>query len=95
MSSINPTIGRRVWFWTANADQANVRDPRQAFDAGVIFVHNPTTVCLSVIDHSGRHSVEDSVPLRDSQPGDEHGKGERYATWMPYQMQAASKDQAA
>jgi hypothetical protein len=101
MSTITPTIGRKVWFWTA-FDQ-NVHDKVQPFDATVIFVHSPTTVDLHVVDHAGQMLRRTSVELLDpsrpaTEPGetpDCHGTGREYATWMPYQVSAAAKDKAA
>ena len=93
-STIKPTIGRRVWFWTGGME--NVRDQAQAFDAGVIFVNGDGTVDLTVTDHTGLQLLRRSVPLGDARtegPPDAHGHGHGdYATWMPYQMAAAKKD---
>ena len=92
MSSIAPTIGRKVWYWTNNPN--GMLDNKQAFDATILFVHNPTMVNLSVIDHEGNPSVETSVQLRDPAPEgqkpDQHEfGGSAYATWMPYQTSQA------
>jgi hypothetical protein len=90
---ISPTIGRRVWFWpngcTAIGSCSNfvVIDKAQAFDAGVVYVWNDRMVNLDVADHYGKHFPASSVPLlQDDDPVPEFGF---YATWMPYQQQAA------
>ena len=95
-STIKPTIGRRVWFWTGGME--NVRDQAQAFDAGVIFVNGDGTVDLSVTDHTGLQLLRRSVPLGDARregPPDAHNHGHGdYATWMPYQQAQHAKQQA-
>ena len=88
MSSIVPTIGRKVWYWGTDAGSA--QDPKQAFDATVIFVHNPTCVNLAVTNHGGTSSTANSVQLLDYSD-DFHGSAVAHATWMPYQQQQAAK----
>lgn len=97
MSSIAPSIGRKVWFFSGSTTGA--QDPKQAFDATVIFVHNPTTVNLVATNHWGTSMSLASVQLRDPTPEDTHGKEPfGYATWMPYQVgqagMAAAKKEA-
>lgn len=85
MSSIVPTIGRKVWYWSASTSCVN--DDKQAFDATVIYVHNPTTVDLMVTNHAGTTYNVRSANLRD--PGffaDCHSVPAPYATWMPFQV---------
>ena len=83
MSSIKPTIGRKVWYF---GSFGNVVDSRQPFDATVIYVWGDTCVNLQVIDHTGKVYTETSVMLRDPQDGDQHGVGLSVATWMPFQV---------
>jgi hypothetical protein len=99
-SSITPTIGRKVWFWASedfiDATDCVPEDPKQAFDATVIYVHSDGNVNLSVVDHRGEQGLVENCELRDPGEGDEHGGEEDYATWMPYQMgQAAKKEPSA
>jgi len=97
MSSIVPTIGRKVWYWSSG--HVGVLDNKQAFDATVIYVvpsADPSLVHLQVINHMGYASVENGVALRDHQEGDSHSSVEyRVATWMPYQMGQAQRTEAA
>lgn len=84
MSTITPTIGRKVWFWPdANCitSLAATRENGQPFDATIICVHDDGTVNLAVHDHVGHHFAKLSVPL-----GDEPAAEGCSATWMPYQL---------
>lgn len=92
MSSIAPTVGRKVWFYTMATDHFRVADPKQPFDATVVFVHTPTLVNLLVVNHSGQTMVREGVELRDPSPDDKHGADTEFATWMPYQVGQAKKD---
>jgi len=98
MSTITPTIGRKVYFYdpenpTANQPQMTRYDAKQPFDATVIYVWGQTCVNLRVTDHAGNTHIRSSVPLRD--PRDEDGHGKEYvATWMPYQVGQAKKHEA-
>lgn len=77
---IHPTIGRKVWFFTAPDT------PEQ--DATVIDVHSDRCVSLFVINRGGTTSVQRSVLLvqdGDAIPSSHH------ATWMPYQQGQARK----
>lgn len=94
MSSITPTIGRKVYFYDQSPDRTSAHMQRysddQPFDATVIYVWGPTCVNLRVTDHSGITHTRSSVPLRDPADGDAHGK-EYVATWMSYQVGQAKK----
>ncbi len=84
MSTITPTIGRKVWFWPdANCitSLAATRENDQPFDATIICVHDDGTVNLAVHDHVGHHFAKLAVPL-----GDEPAADGCSATWMPYQL---------
>lgn len=85
MSSIKPTIGRKVWYWGGSLvpDMA-CYSPEQPMDATVIYVWGDTCVSLRVTDHAGIVHTRTSVTLRDHREGDRHGV-EYVATWMPYQ----------
>lgn len=85
MSSITPTIGRKVWLW--HSDALQVRDDQQAFDAEVVFVHPNGGVSVVYRTHYGVQYFLPHVPLLDPTDDDEHGNSkEPYATWMPYQV---------
>ena len=92
--AIQPTIGRRVWYWPSKDDLTGKKamfqaDPDQAFDAGVTFVAADGKVTLTVADHSGAMHRRESVRLlQDDEVATE---GEAHAAWMPYQKQAAEK----
>lgn len=75
MSTINPTVGRKVWYYSAPGT------PEQ--DATVIDVHSDRCVSLFVINRGGTTSVQRSVIL--VQPGDAAPQGS-HATWMPFQV---------
>lgn len=96
MSSITPTIGRKVYFWSSEQFAAEVGaepvDPKQAYDATIVFVHPSGNVNLQVVCHAGDSGFVEDCPLRDPSEGDEHGGEEDYATWMPYQVGQAKKD---
>lgn len=93
MSTITPSIGRKVWYWTtSDSPSEGVLDATQAFDATVQFVDPKTSlVTLTVTTHEGNARVIRDVELLDPGASDHHGPGhdEAYATWMPYQVKAA------
>ena len=79
-----PTVGRRLYYWSHLHN--GVLDPAQAFDAGVLFVHEDGRVNLLVTTHSGAQRIERNVEVRN--PGEDrqgHEAVEGYATWMPFQ----------
>lgn len=101
MSTIAPTIGRKVYFYDAAQEVAphvpgamQRYDAKQPFDATVIYVWGPNCVNLRVTDHAGYTHVRSSVPLRDPTENDAHGV-EYVATWMPYQVGQAKKAEAS
>lgn len=91
---IQPTIGRRVWYWPSTYDRGLEHgqpatiikaDDTQACDAGIAYVHSDRLVNLSVADHNGVMHSRPSVQL--VQEGDDPApQGMGYATWMPYQL---------
>lgn len=99
---ITPTIGRKLWYYPSDFDMSGqlspdcvvscptmVSDQSQPCDANICYVHSDRLVNLSVVDHNGQLWSKTSVTL--VQPGDplpERGKV-AYATWMPYQIEAA------
>lgn len=89
------TVGRRVWYWSGAEEQApfNLGDPRQPYDAGVIYVNGDGRVNLLVTDHFGEahpvHMVEMHNPSDEIHPDgpDRHARyKDGYATWMPYHV---------
>lgn len=89
-----PTIGRRLYYWPTqgelsdatqahrNAALFNHIDADSPFDAGVVFVHSPTSVNLVVTDHFGKSLIRLQVPLIQDGPRAEGG----FCEWMPYQV---------
>lgn len=96
ISSIKPTIGRKVWFWVGEeAPMGVILDKKQAFDATVVFVYDGGTVNLLLLDHYGSNNVVHNVALIDPSADDCHHEGgyeNGYATWMPYQVGQAKKE---
>jgi hypothetical protein len=89
MSTITPTIGRKVWYYDFTTVGCN--DPHQPYDATVIYVWGNDCVNLDVTDHHGNRLIKTSVPLRDPQDSACHGVSS-FATWMPYQVGQARKE---
>lgn len=84
---IQPTIGRRVWYWPSSLDKNGsmaAGDAKQPCDAGVVYVHSDRCVNLTVADHNGVMHARGSIRL--VQPEDEIPEGGGYATWMDYQV---------
>jgi hypothetical protein len=85
---IQPTIGRRVWYWPSDEDFVKGKrmtqlDGAQALDAGIVYVWSDGRINLSVTDHAG--DVHARVGVTLAQDGDPVRVG-GYATWMPYQV---------
>lgn len=95
MSTIAPTVGRKVWVWEGENLNLSVLDPNQPFDATVLFVASDGSVNLSVTDHEGNDAVMFGVKLRDPKEGDKHDvEAISIATWMPYQVGQARQADA-
>ncbi len=92
MPTINPTIGRKVYFFEpAEPIEPTTRyDDKVPFDATIVYVWSKSTVNLRVTDHAGNVFTRTSVPLRDPGPMDRHGQ-EYVATWMPFQVGQAKQ----
>lgn len=91
MSSIKPTIGRKVWFYS-DTIHPGIYDYHLPFDATVVYIYPDGKVNLLVITHGGWSCIEREVKLRDPHEGDRQGSGKRFATWMPYQIGQATKE---
>lgn len=91
MSKIIPTIGRKVWFYSAHAS-LNVLDDTQPMDATIVFVQNELFVNLLVSDHMGHEHRRIGVRLIGADEGPVPGHVVEYACWMPYQVGQAKKD---
>jgi hypothetical protein len=87
---IIPTIGRRVWFWSAGLRRTDVtcHDPKVPMDAGIVYVWNDRMVNLDVTDHAGKHHAFTSVELWQ---GDCDRPSGSYCEWMPFQKGQAPK----
>lgn len=88
MSSITPSIGRKVWYHPTLAEIESVmgvNDLTQALDATVIFVTDPDHVSLAITDHAGTPHVRHGVLLVDHSLSYLGGK----ASWMPHQLSQA------
>lgn len=93
---IQPTIGRRLWYWPNDDDLNHTYEPTmaqrndaQAFDAGVVFVHENGLINVTVADHIGRPFARQRVTLL--QEGEELPRAGGFCTWMPYQTSSAKK----
>jgi hypothetical protein len=93
---IKPTIGRIVWYYPSDEDVGGVgaitgftKDKEHA--AIVCYVHSDKLVNLCVIDANGHTKPMTSVDL--IQEGDSVPGSGRFATWMPYQIGQAKKDE--
>lgn len=89
MQSINPTVGRKVWFYPQEEDVAEGVDYRdQPLDATIVYVHGVSLVNLQVLDASGNAwKFENVILLPEERPYD---FPVRCVTWMPYQLSQAS-----
>lgn len=95
-----PTVGRKVWFRPGAIDlegQGEHIEPMevigdQPLDATVVAVHPDDCVNLVVFDAFGTVHIRHMVKLvQDGQlPPD---GGQRFATWMPYQVSQAKKNE--
>jgi hypothetical protein len=84
---IQPTVGRKVWFYQSVAAAS---DPAtQPQDATIVYVITDRLVNLRVSDQKGDQTPALAVQLY--QEGDEDPSGS-FACWMPYQSQQAKKD---
>lgn len=89
MSTIKPTVGRRVWLWmnTSLMPEGAALDAKQPFDAGIAFVHPDGKINVTFSDHRGRAHGAENLQIFDPKDTDQHtGGGEPYCTWMPYQV---------
>lgn len=91
-STIEPTIGRKIWYWSHVSSMQYVRDSFQAFDAEIVYCHDKDKVTVVYRDHFGGQRIASNVLLFDPTGREHHGHGlESYCTWMPYQVK---KDRA-
>jgi len=93
---INPTIGRRVWFWPSKRTGQSgfiCHDAAVPMDAGIVFVHSDRCVNLDVCDHAGNHHAFTSVYLDqgDDCPSDPDAAR---CEWMPFQKGRAARQEA-
>jgi hypothetical protein len=97
MALINPTIGRKVWFYPQKEDldegmkqiDPNLCEP-QPFDATIVYVHGSSLVNLHVLDHLGNAwKFENVILLEGLRP---YEFPVRCASWMPYQLDQARRN---
>lgn len=94
---ITPTIGRKLWYYPSKYDyepefagaELTIMEviDGQPCDANICYVHNDYKVNVTVADHVGDIHSRRHVPL--VQPGGHIPPMGGYATWMPYQIEAA------
>lgn len=97
MALIQPTIGRKVWFYPQQEDLdegLKVLNEESFFaqplDATVVFIWGDSLVNLHVLDHEGNAwKFEKVILLPDYRP---ESFPVRCATWMPYQLNQARKE---
>lgn len=94
MSRIEPTIGRKLYFYPAG-DPSVQRYDDQPIDATIVYVWTKTApdapqfLNLLITDHSGVTQVKTSVPLIQADEAEPtHGF---YAKWMPFQVGQAAR----
>lgn len=91
---IDPTIGRKVWYWPNGAEETTVYRDDQALDASVCFVHEATDdwrrINVSVIDHAGTlHGRQHVALVQEGEPKPDAGTP--YCEWMPFQRGQAKR----
>lgn len=93
---ITPTVGRVVWYWPSqqeiDARALAIYDQAQPMAATVAYVCDDRMVNLSVVDHSGFQFRRTSVKLLQEDDARPHTSEGPFAEWMPYQKNAALKD---
>lgn len=97
MALIQPSIGRKVWFYPQEEDldegmkQFGSDYFPQPFDATIVYVHGESLVNLHVLDHEGTAwKFEKVILLPECRP---EQFPVRCAAWMPYQLDQAYKAQ--
>lgn len=100
MALIQPSIGRKVWFWPEQEDldagvvvldATNYGPYHQPLDATIVYVHGESLVNLYVLDHEGTAwTFEKVILLPEDRPIE---FPVRCVTWMPYQLEQAKKAQ--
>ena len=91
MSTILPTVGRKVWFRRNGAYKEGMVElgSTTPMDATVVYVWEPDMVNLLVTDHVGNQFQINNVTLvTPDHPGVTHW----YCEWMPYQIGQAKKE---
>ncbi len=87
--TIRPEIGRTLYFYPS------ARDPLPGspgpLAAKVVYVHSATCINCVVWDSNGDSHQFQSVKL--IHPGDAINPGEQHAAWMPFQVEAAERNQ--
>ncbi len=100
MSTIKPTIGRKVWLYVSTdllglPSAPYTGQSKLPFDATIVHVNLDGSINVTFSDHIGRSGAILNVPIYDPKESDSHmGGGSHYATWMPYQKGQAAKADA-
>jgi hypothetical protein len=91
MTTIDPTVGRVVWYHRGARSGFNGRHYEdQPLAAHVAYVNKDGTINLMVIDAHGNPCGVSNVPLvQDGQGVVDTGSG--WAEWMPYQKGQAAR----
>jgi hypothetical protein len=88
---IPPSVGRIVWFQHSGAQVPSTFSPAPTLPAIVCFVHTDADINLTVFDSIGRpHPMQHVALIQD---GEAIPEGKSYATWMPYQLAVAKREQ--
>lgn len=95
MTTILPTVGRKVWYRTGNSDQKmNKINPDDPLDATIVGIWADGLINVVVFDSHGNMFTRTGIRLR--QEG-ETISNQSYCEWMPYQVgqaKAATTPQA-
>lgn len=87
MTTIQPTVGRKVWYRLGHNDDSmqahRVGGKVQPLDATIVAVHSDSCVNLVVFDALGHIYRRTSILLLQ---GEDSGRKDDYCHWMPYQV---------
>ena len=93
---IPPTPGRVVWYFPSqheiDAKAFSYEDRTKPLAATVAYVHTDRLVNLSIVDQVGAQFRRTSVQLLQEDDPVPHTSEGPYATWMPYQLSQALKE---
>lgn len=92
MTTMTPTVGRRIHFWpsTEHAAQLGVFDATQPCDAGVLYAWPDGTINIDVTGPSGGKLSLQRVRIVPK--GEDCLEDESHARWMDYQTAKAAQE---